>query len=280
LFTVPIVPTETQFSHATQHMLAIYEDKEARYPLSLCLLARHLALVCAFGADDPQLGGTLMCIIGKTVSQIYCSTVEPLQEAINRADSEAVKTCVNNIYKTWEDELKEGMKVAKRERQRMRETRGVAPPSGGSIPLPDPEPERDLTDEEILSVIKSLDRTTDENFADAPSEVASKPADTDSKEGKLAEKVMEGGEPARVDLDRVFRDDGDAAFDEMQKMMAKFSSGIPSLIKQCSSCGKREDGKPGDPWLQRCMRCKAEWYCGKACQVADWERHKVYCRKR
>jgi hypothetical protein len=28
---------------------------------------------------------------------------------------------------------------------------------------------------------------------------------------------------------------------------------------------------------QRCSRCKHAWYCGRACQVADWNKHKPMC---
>ncbi|KAI4468940.1 zinc finger mynd domain containing protein 10 [Holotrichia oblita] len=39
--------------------------------------------------------------------------------------------------------------------------------------------------------------------------------------------------------------------------------------KQCGTCGKVA--------IQRCSRCKNQWYCSRNCQVQDWESHKVNC---
>lgn len=38
---------------------------------------------------------------------------------------------------------------------------------------------------------------------------------------------------------------------------------------KCARCGQ--------PAEKRCSRCKNEWYCGRECQVAAWEGHKVVC---
>lgn len=38
----------------------------------------------------------------------------------------------------------------------------------------------------------------------------------------------------------------------------------------CASCGSPHD-------LEVCSRCKWRWYCGRTCQVSDWERHKSEC---
>ncbi|XP_054707337.1 zinc finger MYND domain-containing protein 10-like [Uloborus diversus] len=37
----------------------------------------------------------------------------------------------------------------------------------------------------------------------------------------------------------------------------------------CAACGGRG--------LKRCSRCKNEWYCGRACQVSHWEKHRNLC---
>ena len=55
--------------------------------------------------------------------------------------------------------------------------------------------------------------------------------------------------------------------------------------KFCTSCLKTAIGVPRVPGirqcpgkLQRCNRCKAAWYCGKACQKSHWKRgHKIDC---
>ena len=33
----------------------------------------------------------------------------------------------------------------------------------------------------------------------------------------------------------------------------------------------------GDDAVNRCSRCKSEWYCGRECQVGAWDEHKVLC---
>ncbi|XP_076647141.1 zinc finger MYND-type containing 10 [Halictus rubicundus] len=42
-------------------------------------------------------------------------------------------------------------------------------------------------------------------------------------------------------------------------------------IKECCVC--REVAR------KRCSKCKMVWYCGRECQVKDWEKHKVICDK-
>lgn len=36
-------------------------------------------------------------------------------------------------------------------------------------------------------------------------------------------------------------------------------------------------GKCGKPALQRCSKCKNEWYCGRECQIKAWSAHKEVC---
>ena len=38
----------------------------------------------------------------------------------------------------------------------------------------------------------------------------------------------------------------------------------------CAACGKQGAAR-------RCARCKQAWYCGAACQKADWKSHKTTC---
>jgi hypothetical protein len=38
---------------------------------------------------------------------------------------------------------------------------------------------------------------------------------------------------------------------------------------KCANCGVTA--------VQRCSRCKNEWYCGRACQVKNWKLHKSIC---
>ncbi|XP_043257962.1 zinc finger MYND domain-containing protein 10 [Colletes gigas] len=42
-------------------------------------------------------------------------------------------------------------------------------------------------------------------------------------------------------------------------------------IKECFLC--QEVAK------KRCSKCKEAWYCGRECQVKDWEKHKAICNK-
>ncbi|XP_076295618.1 zinc finger MYND domain-containing protein 10-like [Lasioglossum baleicum] len=42
-------------------------------------------------------------------------------------------------------------------------------------------------------------------------------------------------------------------------------------VKECCVC--REVAR------KRCSKCKTVWYCGRECQVKDWEKHKVICEK-
>lgn len=44
-------------------------------------------------------------------------------------------------------------------------------------------------------------------------------------------------------------------------------------IVKCRQC--RGEGK-----LKRCAKCEQVYYCGTACQNADWKRHKLFCGKK
>ncbi|XP_019768921.2 zinc finger MYND domain-containing protein 10 isoform X1 [Dendroctonus ponderosae] len=43
-------------------------------------------------------------------------------------------------------------------------------------------------------------------------------------------------------------------------------------VKDAASCKQC-----GNSAIQRCSRCKTAWYCSRACQVADWPKHKENC---
>ncbi|KAJ7124492.1 hypothetical protein C8R44DRAFT_783580 [Mycena epipterygia] len=45
-------------------------------------------------------------------------------------------------------------------------------------------------------------------------------------------------------------------------------------VKKCRKCGAREPATT----LTRCASCQHIYYCGKACQKADWKDHRVLCR--
>eukprot|EP00961_Rhodomonas_salina_P293734 3933992-Rhodomonas_salina.3 len=48
---------------------------------------------------------------------------------------------------------------------------------------------------------------------------------------------------------------------------------LPDGINQCENCGTLGEK------LQICTGCKTTRYCGKACQLASWKRHKRFCAK-
>jgi len=51
----------------------------------------------------------------------------------------------------------------------------------------------------------------------------------------------------------------------------KFDDVLPTG-PTCAACGT---SKPGE--MKRCSRCRNEWYCGRACQVAHWKKHQKLC---
>jgi len=64
---------------------------------------------------------------------------------------------------------------------------------------------------------------------------------------------------------------------DMVKKIADVTIGItPAKLQYtllgCDTCGKKVE-------LQVCARCKAAYYCSKACQVTDWKKHKMICGK-
>ncbi|GLB41022.1 putative MYND finger [Lyophyllum shimeji] len=49
----------------------------------------------------------------------------------------------------------------------------------------------------------------------------------------------------------------------------------PAQPPICSVCSKGS----AEVQLQQCSRCKSRYYCGRECQVSDWQTHKVTCGK-
>jgi hypothetical protein len=47
--------------------------------------------------------------------------------------------------------------------------------------------------------------------------------------------------------------------------------------KICRNCDKAET-QLGGTSLMKCSTCKATYYCGRECQVADWKSHKIMCK--
>jgi hypothetical protein len=50
-----------------------------------------------------------------------------------------------------------------------------------------------------------------------------------------------------------------------------------NIVKRCHHCEKLETHMDG-AFLMKCNRCKVTYYCSKDCQVADWKRHKGWCK--
>jgi zinc finger MYND domain-containing protein 10 len=70
-------------------------------------------------------------------------------------------------------------------------------------------------------------------------------------------------------IDRASSAEGAAAVRELAGVFSDQKFEELSEKPQCGKCGK--------PATKRCSRCKNEWYCSRACQVADWTRHKPSC---
>ncbi|KAH9944360.1 uncharacterized protein BXZ73DRAFT_87274 [Epithele typhae] len=77
----------------------------------------------------------------------------------------------------------------------------------------------------------------------------------------------------RDNLGRVFEMRGDLnAAEEIRRR------GAPSNV----ACGNFQCPKISNAIsiLSKCTTCKAIFYCSRPCQVADWKRHKKYCKTR
>lgn len=59
----------------------------------------------------------------------------------------------------------------------------------------------------------------------------------------------------------------------------KIECPVAPSMSNCETCGKARDAVAGGNAMQVCGRCKKVRYCGKGCQVEDWEAHKPFCRE-
>ena len=55
----------------------------------------------------------------------------------------------------------------------------------------------------------------------------------------------------------------------VREMMTMLDFGELLEQPKCAACGA--------PAVQRCSRCKNEWYCSRKCQVGVWKKHKAVC---
>ncbi|CAM6014181.1 unnamed protein product [Sphagnum balticum] len=108
------------------------------------------------------------------------------------------------------------------------------------------------------------------------------PSNTETKAGRLIiEQVPELREKlashrnwkniAHMQLETVFSREMDptAQQQQAQELLQMFQFGEMMEQPTCAVCGKVA--------MQRCSRCKTEWYCGRDCQVSVWKTHKKAC---
>jgi hypothetical protein len=120
---------------------------------------------------------------------------------------------------------------------------------------------------------------------------------------KLIRKKLKSGTPTGDILDAVIagKDGGLAKHDtnaaiktrltNLQKMALMSNDGFATTTgadtdtpetkvitrgKICRNCDKAET--QGGASLMKCSTCKATYYCGRECQVADWKSHKIMCK--
>ncbi|XP_024390858.1 uncharacterized protein [Physcomitrium patens] len=74
---------------------------------------------------------------------------------------------------------------------------------------------------------------------------------------------------AQKQLQSVFSEASSATQREAQEMLRLFQFGELMEQPTCAACKKAA--------VQRCSRCKSEWYCGRECQVSVWKMHKGAC---
>jgi hypothetical protein len=63
------------------------------------------------------------------------------------------------------------------------------------------------------------------------------------------------------------------------KVVAEYVCGNPNCGKKALKVKGREETEWSGTTLDKCSRCLKENYCSKACQKADWQRHKKVCNK-
>eukprot|EP00899_Mesostigma_viride_P004491 jgi/Mesvir1/14042/Mv03116-RA.1 len=132
-----------------------------------------------------------------------------------------------------------------------------------------------------LPVLKDLQRTVEElAFANTVPSAEIKAARLvleqvpEVRQGLLAHGTRDGGWQKLADhaVSAVFverAEDREAMRARVQDMLAMFDFEGMMEPPKCAACGA--------PAVQRCSRCKNEWYCGRKCQVGVWKRHKPVC---
>jgi hypothetical protein len=100
---------------------------------------------------------------------------------------------------------------------------------------------------------------------------------------QLVKKKLKSGTPTGDILDAVIAGK-DGPINEKAKSslarlqtLALFSNYECGVVKSCRNCEKLETQMDG-ALLMKCNRCKVTYYCSKDCQVADWKRHKGWCK--
>jgi hypothetical protein len=88
-------------------------------------------------------------------------------------------------------------------------------------------------------------------------------------EAALAAEVDQAAEAERAaEPERAAEADRAAMEASVQEALSKLSMAA-STQNSCAHCGA--------PATQKCTRCKAVFYCSKACQHNDWKKHKKQC---
>eukprot|EP00771_Trimastix_marina_P000281 gnl/Trimastix_PCT/1299.p2 GENE.gnl/Trimastix_PCT/1299~~gnl/Trimastix_PCT/1299.p2 ORF type:complete len:435 (-),score=135.56 gnl/Trimastix_PCT/1299:590-1894(-) len=65
-----------------------------------------------------------------------------------------------------------------------------------------------------------------------------------------------------------------------QQLRAEFEGLAKNYTSQLfqETCERPRCAECGAPATKKCARCKSEWYCSRACQVARWKEHKPHCK--
>jgi hypothetical protein len=105
---------------------------------------------------------------------------------------------------------------------------------------------------------------------------------------QLVKKKLKSGTPTGDILDAVIAGKDGPINDKVKAELAKIQTlarlsnnnydNKSAIVKQknrCRHCKKVET--LGGAKLMRCQRCKSTYYCNRACQLADWKKHKKLC---
>eukprot|EP00050_Salpingoeca_kvevrii_P022724 m.131177 g.131177 ORF g.131177 m.131177 type:complete len:454 (+) comp9806_c0_seq5:884-2245(+) len=88
-------------------------------------------------------------------------------------------------------------------------------------------------------------------------------------------KINDGKWEAIAELQRktVFSDDQDVIAEQAKRLAKTYNLDTLDALwpedPKCALCG--------EPAVNRCSRCKTEWYCRRQCQVEHWSKHKEIC---